>query len=89
MRTLDGPYSLRMKRSAERELRRLPSRDVERIAQVIEALSANPRPPGCQKLATEDGYRVRQGDYRIVYTVDDEKRVVEIYKIGHRRDVYR
>ena len=82
-------YSLRMKRSAERELRRFPSRDVERIARVIGALSENPRPPGCQKLATEDGYRVRQGDYRIVYTVDDDERVVVIYKIGHRRDVYR
>ena len=82
-------YNLRMKRSAERELRQLPSRDVERIARVIGALSENPRPHGCQKLATGDGYRVRQGDYRIVYTVDDEERVVEVYKIGHRRDVYR
>jgi mRNA interferase RelE/StbE len=82
-------YNLRVKRSAERELRRFPSRDVERITEAIAALSVNPRPPGGQKLATGDGYRVRQGDYRIVYTVDDGKRVVEIYKIGHRRDVYR
>ena len=82
-------YSLRIKRSAERELRRLPSRDVERIVRVIGLLAENPRPPGGQKLATGDGYRIRQGNYRIVYTVDDEERVVEIYKIGHRREVYR
>jgi mRNA interferase RelE/StbE len=55
----------------------------------LAALAADPRPPGCQKLATGDGYRVRQGDYRIVYTVDDEDRVVEVYKIGHRREIYR
>ena len=78
-----------MKRGAERELRRLPVRDVQRIVRVIGALSGNPRPPGSQKLATGDGYRVRQGNYRIVYTVNDDERVVEIYKIGHRRDVYR
>ena len=78
-----------MKRSAEHELRRLPSRDVLRIVRVIESLAEKPRPSGCQKLATGDGYRVRQGDYRIVYTIDDQERVVEIYKIGHRREVYR
>ncbi|MCL4523300.1 MAG: type II toxin-antitoxin system RelE/ParE family toxin [Acidobacteria bacterium] len=78
-----------MKRIEERELRRLPSRDVERIVRVIESLGESPRPTGCHKLATGDGFRVRQGDYRILYTIDDEARVIEIYKIGHRRDVYR
>jgi mRNA interferase RelE/StbE len=48
-----------------------------------------PRPPGSQKLFGEDAYRIRQGDYRILYTIDDEKRLVEVYKIGHRREVYR
>ena len=78
-----------MKRSAEHELRRLPPHDVVRIVRVIETLSENPRPSGCQKLATGDGYRIRQGDYSIVFTIDDDARVVEIYKIGHRREIYR
>ena len=55
----------------------------------IAALAEDPRPHGSQKLATGDGYRVRQGDYRIVYTVDDKAREVEVYKIRHRREIYR
>lgn len=84
-----GPYAIRIKHSAERELRRIPAADAQRIVHTIAALAENPRPHGCQKLATGEGYRVRQGDYRIVYTVDDEARVVEVYKIGHRREIYR
>lgn len=86
---MNGPYRLRMKRSAERELRRLPSRDIERIVLEIQTLARNPRPLGCQKLATGEGYRIRHGNYRIVYSIDDDQKVVEIYKIGHRREVYR
>ncbi len=82
-------YSLKIKRSAERELRKIPSRDLSRIVKSIQALSTNLRPVGCQKLAEYEGYRVRQGDYRIVYTIDDDTKVVEVLRIGHRRDVYR
>lgn len=61
-----------------------------RIVFRIEALARNPRPPGSQKLAGEEQrYRIRQGTYRIVYSVDDEARVIEVFKIGHRREVYR
>jgi mRNA interferase RelE/StbE len=56
----------------------------------IKALAGDPRPNGCEKLAgASNAWRVRQGDYRILYTVDDETRVVDIFKIGHRREVYR
>ena len=55
----------------------------------IQALGSEPRPPGCEKLAGKEGYRVRQGDYRILYTLDDEQRALVVVKIGHRRDVYR
>jgi mRNA interferase RelE/StbE len=84
-----GPYSLRIKKSAERELRQVPKPDVRRVVRKIAALAQDPRPPGCQKLFGENGYRLRQGDYRILYTLDDDQRVVEIIKIGHRREVYR
>ena len=61
-----------------------------RIVSRIEALAQTPRPRGSQKLAgDEERYRIRQGSYRVVYAVDDTARVVEVVKIGHRRDVYR
>ena len=80
---------MRFKRSAENELRRLPKADLRRILKRIERLQAEPRPPGCEKLFGESIFRVRQGDYRILYLVDDGHRIIEIYKIGHRREVYR
>jgi len=84
-----GSYSLGIKKSAERELRALPKQDVRRIAERIRGLAHNPRPPGNEKLSGQERYRIRQGDYRIVYAVDDEGHAVEIVKIGHRREVYR
>ena len=86
---MTGSYSLVIKKSAERELRALPKPDVRRIAERIRGLAHNPRPPGNEKLSGQDRYRIRQGDYRIVYAVDDERRAVEVVKIGHRREVYR
>jgi mRNA interferase RelE/StbE len=82
-------YSLQIKRSAEKELRQTPKADRRRIASRIARLAADPRPPGCEKLFAENVFRVRQGDYRILYSVDDERRIVAIIKIGHRREVYR
>lgn len=84
----DG-YSVRVKRSAERELRALPQADLKRILKRIEQLASQPRPPGCEKLAAQQAYRMRQGDYRVVYVVNDKEHLVEIIKIGHRREVYR
>jgi mRNA interferase RelE/StbE len=82
-------YSLRIKRSAEKELRRLPKADLRRVVERIEGLAREPRPTGCEKLFGESVYRVRQGDYRILYAIDDEQHLIEIIKIGHRREVYR
>ncbi|CAI4032166.1 Type II toxin-antitoxin system RelE/ParE family toxin [Nitrospira tepida] len=82
--------SLVIKRSAEKELRKLPVDDLRRVVDRIRGLTQRPRPPGCEKLSGEaERYRIRQGDYRIVYGVDDSAHVVEIVKIGHRREVYR
>jgi mRNA interferase RelE/StbE len=84
-----GSYSLVIKKSAGRELRAIPKEDLRRIVERARGLGANPRPAGSEKLSGQERYRIRQGDYRILYTLDDEARVVEIVKIGHRREVYR
>jgi len=84
-------YSIRIRTSACRELEGVGSRrDRGRIVSRISALANDPRPLGCEKLAgAANAWRVRQGDYRILFTVDDEARVVDVFKIGHRREVYR
>lgn len=82
-------YSLKIKRSAEKELRAVPKKDLLRVIERIQSLAVDPRVPGHQKLSGHDQYRIRQGDYRILYSINDTDRVVEIIKIGHRREVYR
>ena len=83
-------YALLIKRSAERDLRRLSSAVFERVNEKILALRDDPRPPGVRKLAGAlEGWRVRAGDYRILYQIDDEARTVLIVRVRHRREVYR
>ena len=84
-------YKLQIKESAAKELESLGTKkDRERIVTRINALAAAPRPPGSEKLGGEENkYRVRQGNYRIVYSVDDRNRMVVITKIGDRKEVYR
>ena len=84
-------YSVLITSSAAKELEAIDGRaNRTRIVRAIQALVENPRPPGCEKLTGSDGrYRVRVGHYRIVYAVDDAERVVDVVKIGHRREVYR
>ena len=86
---MDAPYIVRVRDSAERELRGLSPKDNQRVIRRLQALASNPRPPGVVKLAGQEGYRVRQGDYRILYEVDDANRTVTIAKVRHRREVYR
>jgi mRNA interferase RelE/StbE len=82
-------YSIRLKRSAAKELEALPTTALRAITKRIARLADDPRPPGCEKLSGSELYRVRQGDYRIVYEIRDQELVVHIIRIGHRRDVYR
>lgn len=84
-------YRLRIKPSAAKELESAGSKlDRQRIVKRIHALAENPRLPGAEKLAGHvDRYRMRQANYRIVYLIDDAQREVTIFKIGHRREVYR
>lgn len=84
-------YRLQIKESAAKELESLGSKkDRQRIVARINALATNPRPNGSEKLEGEQNkYRVRQGNYRIVYSVDDRNRIVIVTKIGDRKEVYR
>lgn len=83
-------YQITLKRSAAREIEAIPRvRDRQRVVARIEALAEDPRPPGCTKLSGQESYRVRQGSYRIVYTVEDDRLIVEVVKVAHRKDVYR
>ena len=82
-------YELFIKPSAVKELEAIPTEDRRRIVRRIESLSTDPKPPGSEKLSGEDKYRVRQGNYRVIYRVSDERREVIVFKVGHRRDVYR
>jgi mRNA interferase RelE/StbE len=84
-------YKLEIKTSAGKELAEVGSKsDRVKIVSRIQALASNPRPSGSEKLAGyADRYRIRQGNYRVVYLIDDQLSTVTIYKIGHRKDVYR
>jgi mRNA interferase RelE/StbE len=83
-------YHIRLSGRAARELRDLSGDIVRRIDRAIIALSDEPRPPGGRKLRgrTPNAYRIRVGDYRVLYQIDDAQQVVTIYRIGHRREVY-
>jgi len=82
-------YRLEVSHIAHRQIRRLPTQTQERVNRAIARLAENPRPPGAKKLTARDGYRVRAGDYRILYQVDDGTKVVIIYRVMSRGDVYR
>lgn len=84
-----GKYKALLRSSAARELSDLAGKDLRLFVAKIRGLENSPRPPGCRKLAAADKYRLRQGDLRIVYSIDDDERIVIVVKIGHRKDVYR
>ena len=86
---MTASYRVLVKKSAEGELRSLPKKDLRRVMERIRALAGDARPSGCEKLSGQDRYRVRQDDYPMVYAIDDEHHIVEIVKVGHRREVYR
>ena len=84
-------YRLLIKPSAAKELESIGTkRDRQRVVGRIQSLATEPRPPGCDKLAGPAAlFRVRQGQYRVIYTVDDARHSIEIIKVGHRREVFR
>ena len=85
-----GRYRVFIKPSAVRDIEGIADKKQrQQIVARIEALSEDPRPPGCEKLTGREQYRVRQGVYRIVYAIDDDRLVVYVVKVGHRSSVYR
>lgn len=82
-------YKLVIKKTVAKDLRPLPDRDVKLILRRILALADKPRPVGCEKLSGQPRYRIRQGKYRILYEIEDDRLVIVVVKVGHRRDVYR
>lgn len=83
-------YEIHWKGSAERELRRIDPQQISRIIQAVDALTNDPFPRGCRKLrGAERAYRIRVGDYRVIYQVDVKAKVVTIYHVRHRGKAYR
>jgi mRNA interferase RelE/StbE len=82
-------YSVLIKTSAVKELEHLPDKPRRQIAKRIQSLGDDPRPAGCQKLIAKDLFRIRQGDYRVVYSIEDAVLTVLVVRIAHRSDVYR
>jgi mRNA interferase RelE/StbE len=82
-------YKVYFKESVEKDLSAIPKEDLKKILRRIEMLAVDPRPSGHEKLTGQERYRVRQGRYRIVYSIQDEVLTVWIVKVGHRKDVYR
>jgi len=84
-----GNYAVEIKPSARKELEALPDHVLSRVVRKIQSLSDNPRPAGCKKLkGYKDLWRIRVGDWRVVYIIDDAVRVVSVTRIAHRREVY-
>ena len=82
-------YSISFARSARKELESLPAKLVQRIFPTIEGLAKEPRPKGCRKLTTEkDVWRIRMGDYRVIYAIDDAKQAIDIIAVRHRSKAY-
>ncbi len=83
-------YQVVVGKIASKELKKLPKREVQRIFPKIKNLSSQPRPDGCKKLKSqnEDLWRIRIGDYRVIYSIDDSVNIIDIRRIGHRRDIY-
>lgn len=82
-------YRLEVSHTAHRQIRKLPTPTQERVNRAIAGLAGNPRPPGVKKLASRGGYRIRVGDYRILYQVDDAAKLIVLYRVKPRENVYR
>ena len=82
-------YRVVFRKSVKKDLAKIPKKDVQKIIKAIGALSEEPRPPQARKLSGQEYYRLRQGSYRILYSIEDEVLVVAVVKVRHRRDVYK
>jgi mRNA interferase RelE/StbE len=84
-----GKYRIYFRESVKKDFKPIPKKDAIKILQQIDSLIVEPRPSGCEKLTNQEKYRIRQGRYRIIYSIQDDEHTVWIVKIDHRKDVYR
>ena len=84
-----GKYKLQIKKSAEKELRKIPKKELIKIINKIQNLSEDPHPVGSIKISNQEKYRLRIGNYRVLYKVEDNILTIFIIKVGHRKDIYR
>ena len=82
-------YKIYFKKSVEKDFKVILKKDLVKILERIEALADDPRPAGCEKLSGQQKYRLRQGRYRILYSVKDDELTIWVVKVGHRKDIYR
>jgi len=82
-------YAIHILKRAQKELAHVPQDHFQRIVNAVRSLGNCARPSGCSKLAGREGWRIRVGNYRVIYEIDDRQRIITILHIGHRRDVYR
>lgn len=82
-------YRIELRRKVQQSLERLPKRDFDTVIEAVQSLADVPRPKGVEKIKVAGLWRIRRGDYRIVYSIDDKQQIVTILRIGHRREVYR
>jgi mRNA interferase RelE/StbE len=82
-------YKIFFRKSVDKDFSAIPKQDLRKVLRRIEMLSEDPRPSGCEKLTGQERFRVRQGRYRIVYSIQDKDLTVWIVKVGHRKDIYR
>ena len=81
-------YQIQITKTAQKQLDKIPDSVAGILVEAIHELSVNPRPQGCKKLKGRDGYRIRKGDFRIIYDIYDKILTVEVIAIGNRRDIY-
>ena len=82
-------YKVEIRRRAQRALGRLPKTDFQAVVEAIKELAQTPRPRGVEKVKSAGLWRIRQGDYRIIYGIDDNQQLVTVVRVGHRREIYR
>lgn len=82
-------YKIELRRRAQRALDRLPKADFQAVVEAMNDLAQTPRPRGIEKVKDTGLWRIRQGDYRIIYAIDDDRQLVTVVRVGHRREIYR
>ena len=82
-------YNIEIKKSAAKEIGKLPKQELKRVVEKIKLLAEDPRPEGCKKLSGDEKYRLRIGNYRILYRIEDDLLIIYVVKVGHRKEIYK